>query len=413
MIYRSYMFMKWLVAATYFWFPSKKLECYGVTWTDGKSTTNEILYHVMKEAWIKVWIISTVSIDVWMGKESNHTKLTSVSHWTFQKLLRQAADNWLTHMVVEPSSHALYQWRVWPIKFKWVWFTNLTREHLDFHWTMDHYFATKLRLFREYASRDARGIIPAWFDYRDEAERRSRVGELLTFGYDNNADIRVDAITESPQLSFDMHLWDQVARVDTTMLWTFNADNMMIAAMLAMKAWVLWDACIEWLWSFPWLPGRQELVIGSTGVTAMIDFALTPDGLTTLYKAVRTMWYGKQIAVFGATWNRDKGKRPVMGRVAAEHCDLVVITEDENYHENGLDIMHAVYEGVAVGDREKIELVQDRTLAIRRGLELAQPGDVVIITGMANFTSRAMNEWTIPWNEREVIEECMKELGLL
>lgn len=403
-----------MVATIVFGFPSKNLECFGVTWTDGKSTTNEILYHLMKSSWYKVGIISTVSIDVGTGKDSNHTKLTSLSHWTFQKLLREAVKNWLTHMIVEPSSHALYQRRVRPIRFKWVWFTNLTREHLDFHWTIDHYFHTKFRLFREYAAQDSVWVIPAWFSFGKLAKKLSCVGELLAFWYDDSAAIRVDDLKETPQLSFTLHYWDKKVEIKTLTLWAFNADNMMIAVVLAMHAWVSREKCVLALETFPGLPWRQELVVASNGVTAMIDFALTPDGLTTLYKAVRSLWFNKQIAVFGATWNRDQGKRPLMWEVAVKYNDYVIITEDENYHEDGMTIMKAVEWGIDSDlHKEEYELVQDRESAIRRWLEIASSWDIVIITGMANFTSRAMNEWQIPRDERAVIEGCMRTLGIL
>ncbi len=147
----------------------------------------------------------------------------------------------------------------------------------------------------------------------------------------------------------------------------------------------------------------------------MIDFAVTPDALETVYGAARAMWYQRLIAVFGATGNRDQGKRPKMGAVAAQLCDIVIVTEDENYHEDGIEIMKQVEKGVewhVTSDKDFVyELVQDRTDAIRRGLELAESGDVVIVTGMANFTTRSMNEWSIPRNEKEVIQKQMRELG--
>ncbi len=271
-----------------------------------------------------------------------------------------------------------------------------------------------MRLFREYAARDSLWIIPSWFSFWDLAKKLSRVKELQTFWYDKSADIYVDSVTENPQLSFTMHYWDKAAPIDTLTLWAFNADNMMIAARLAMRAWATREQCVEWLTSFPWLPWRQELVVASNWVTAMIDFALTPDWLTTLYKAVRSLWFKKQIAVFGATWNRDQWKRPVMWEVATKYNDYVIVTEDENYHEDGMIIMKAVEWWIDQNlYKETYELVQDRTDAIRRGLEIAQPWDIVIITWMANFTSRAMNQWSIPRDEKEVIKNCMKELWIL
>jgi len=143
---------------------------------------------------------------------------------------------------------------------------------------------------------------------------------------------------------------------------------------------------------FPGLPGRQELVLSDDGITVMIDFALTPDALKTLYTAVRRMGYQRLIAVFGATGDRDQGKRPLMGKIATELCDSVVLTEDENYSEDGNKIIRQIEQGIDSAYHEKYCVVQDRTKAIEHAVSLANPGDIVIVTGMANFTTRAMNE---------------------
>lgn len=185
----------------------------------------------------------------------------------------------------------------------------------------------------------------------------------------------------------------------------------MIAAYLAHTQWMSIDQIASWIESCKWLPGRQEIVSTAEWVSAMIDFAVTPDALQTLYTATREMWYERLIAVFGGTGNRDQGKRPKMGAIAAEFADIAIITEDENYHEDGMEIMKQIEKGV-LRVWSNYEMVQDRAAAIRRWLELAQPGDIVIVTGMANYTSRAMNEWSVSWNEREVIIEQMKQLWL-
>ena len=147
------MFAKALIANLRYGFPSRGLICYGVTGTDGKSTTSAFLYHLLKSAGYQVGLISTVFIDIGDGQADNDSKLTSLPPSLLCKLLKQAKANGITHVIIEASSHALYQYRLWPIRFAGVGFTNLTREHLDFHWTMKHYFRTKLRLFREYARR--------------------------------------------------------------------------------------------------------------------------------------------------------------------------------------------------------------------------------------------------------------------
>ena len=195
--------------------------------------------------------------------------------------------------------------------------------------------------------------------------------------------------------------------MQTQLVGAFNLENMMIAAYLANQAGATSEQIVAGIRTFGGLPGRQQLVRADNGIVAMIDFALTPDALSTIYQSARAMGYSQVIAVFGATGERDQGKRPLMGQVATEICDRVIITEDENYSEDGLTIMHQVESGVA-GDH--YELIQDRRAAIRAGLERANPGDIVIVTGMANFTTRSMNEGKIPRFEHDVIVEEMKDL---
>ncbi len=364
----------------------------------------------MKNAWMKVGLISTVFIDIWDGLTDNETHMTSLDHKIFWKYIQEAENKGYTHMVIEVSSHALYQYRTRPLMFEWVGCTNITREHLDFHATMDHYVRSKAELYAR-TTPDALWVLPIDFAYTSDFSHDGL--ELMKFGYNDAADIWVQNIQENGELKFDLHTKQWTARINTRIVWAFNADNMMIAAVLAMRVWLDLEQVVSGLSSFEWLPGRQELVMTKEGVTGMIDFAVTPDGLKTLYMAVRKMGYQKIIAVFGATGNRDQGKRPKMGAIAAQTCDVVIITEDENYHEDGLKIMQAVADWIdhKITDT-KVELVQDRSQAIKRGLELAWPGDVVVVTWMANFTTRAMNEGDIPWNEREVIHEQMNILGL-
>ncbi len=387
--------------------PWSTLKCIGITWTDWKSTTSSCLYHVLKQAWYKVWIISTVYIDVWAWKQDNKTHLTSLWHMSFWKFIAQAEKNWLTHMIVEVSSHALFQHRVTPLSFVGIWWTNLTREHLDFHWTMDHYAKTKAEIFDK--------LLPAWVSIvpDDFAYMHLVPHQAATFSRTppHNASIYVDWLVQDPSLWFTLYLNEESIHIASPLVWSFNCDNMMISAYLASSLWLSLQEIGEWLVSFSWIPWRQELVKVKEWITAMIDFALTPDALETLYTAATWMWYRKIIAVFWATWNRDQWKRPLMWKVASDLCDIVLITEDENYDEEGREIMNAVAQWIWKECFAKVELIQDRAEAIHRWITLAWPWDVVIVTWMANFDSRCMNEWSIPWNEREVIESCFREAG--
>lgn len=408
-LYRWYMWWKALIANIFFWFPTKHILCLWITGTDGKSTTAEITYRILKQAWYKVWLLTTVSIDVGEGKQDNLTKLTTLSHRDFCRYMSLAKKHHLTHMVIEASSHALYQFRLRPVKFEAVGWTNLTHEHLDFHRTMDHYFRTKASLFTQTTS-SALGIYPEKFssDYKDYIQQKSSVKECICFGYDEQADIWVSDIVEDPYLSGILHYQNQDIQIQTRLLGQFNMDNIMIACAMTYYVGVSWEDIVPALVSFPGLAGRQEIVEWEDGITAMIDFALTPDALKTLYTDMGRLGYKRLIAVFGATGNRDKGKRPLMWAIATRLCDHTILTEDENYHEDGKTIITEIEAGIDVDKRDTYEIIQDRTEAIQYAINYANPWDMVIVTWMANFTSRAMNEWKIPWNERSVIEEAMK-----
>ena len=405
--------------------PGWSIRYIGITGTDGKSTTSGASYHILKSAGVRVGIISTVHIDVWAWLQDNISHMTSLDHKMFWSYIDQADHNGLTHMVIEVSSHALYQYRIWPLMFESVGVTNLTREHLDFHWTMEHYAQTKGELFGRLVN-GGLGILPQDFEYKKYFRKPSEMirQSLKTFGQNERADIFVSDIVQHPSLEFDLHIWWEQTHISSQLVWVFNTDNLMIAAQMTHHEWLSLDQIKQWIQSYKGLPGRQELVHTQEDITAMIDFAVTPDALSTVYSAAREMWYGRLIAIFGATGNRDQGKRPKMGAIVTQLCDIVIITEDENYHEDGMEIMKQVEEWVdgKASRREGEEtvqdkqlpvymLVQDRTEAIYRGLKLAQPGDVVIVTGMANYTTRSMNEWSISRNEKEVIETQMKRLG--
>ncbi len=416
--YRWYMKAKAIYAWKRFGCNVDGIAFLWVTWTDWKSTTSGAVYHILKQAWVRVGVLSTVFLDVWDGMEHNETHMTSQWHKDFRLLLCRAKKNWITHMVLEVSSHALYQSRIWPITFQSVWITNLTREHLDFHWTMEHYAATKAELFSLVVP-DWLSLLPSEFTWKSVFLQSINSSHVETFWSTKDSTIRVTNIIQHPELEFIIHYKWNSSQITSPLIWAFNCDNLMIACAMASHIWVPRERIVSWMNTYTGLPWRQQRIVTTSWVTAMIDFALTPDALKTLYTATREMWYSRLIAIFGATWNRDQWKRPKMGAIAAECCDVVLLTEDENYHEDGMDIMKAVEQWILDLDQARrrpgmtYELVQDRREAIARGLHLAQKWDIIIVTWMADFTSRSMNEWTIPWNEENIIREEMNTLWLV
>lgn len=436
-VYRCYMLSKALFSYYKHGKPGKHMSYIGVTGTDGKSTTSMCTYHILKNAGYKVWLLSTVFLDIWSWLIDNQTHLTSLSHnqfWAYVSLAEQA---WYTHMVVEVSSHALYQYRTRPLQFDAVGITNLTREHLDFHWTMKHYAQTKAELFarlKSWGSAFLPDVLPytqlyqkhrsswqEWKIFRSIAHGKTQDVSIEKSSQASDAYIYSDLIHEHPELEYDLHIWSDLVHISSSQIGRFNIDNMMLAAGLAQSVWCEMPDIHSWLDSFSGLPGRQELVtidIAGHKLTAMIDFAITPDALEILYTSTRQMWFSHLIAVFGATGDRDAGKRPEMWRVASMLCDEIIITQDENYSEDGMKIMQAIKSWIVHDSVCTYCLIQDRVEAIhiwiQRSLDIVEKNPdarpIVICTGMANFAYRQMGDEKQERSEKSVIEDGFKNI---
>lgn len=389
--------------------PGNNIKYIGITGTDGKSSSSYMTYHLLKSAGYRVGILSTVYIDIGDGILDNHSKLTSLSRGDFWWYIQQAEQHHLDYMIVEVSSHALYQYRTRPLQFDVVTCTNLSREHLDFHRTMEHYAQTKAELFARCLDIGL-AILPYWFSYASIFEQACTTKAIKYFGKDPAGDIHTQDITQDPLLACTLRRDDYHIAIQSKLIGVFNVDNMMIATLIADHYWCTPEQIKTGLEQYPGLPGRQELVLTTENISIMIDFALTPDALHTLYSAMQQAWYTRLIAVFGATGNRDQGKRPLMAQIACQDCDIVILTEDETYHEDGMAIIDAMVAGIP--DYENYIIIQDRTQAITQAIKIAQPWDLIMVTGMANFTTRAMQSWSIPRNERQTIETACVELGL-
>ncbi len=373
----------------------------------------------MKKAGFKVGIISTISIDVWNGKKNNTSKMTSLTHFKFNKYMAEAKKNWIEYMVVEPSSHALFQYRIRPSKFIAVGFTNLTHEHLDFHGTMDKYFDAKAELFYKHLWPNSIGVYPKNFHYKDRLKDVSKVTKLLSFSQDDEAGIYAENIEEKPEIQADISIRNTqeercrewLFHFKSQLIGRFNLDNILIAVAICRHIWISDQKIIQWLETAHNPAWRMDIIKSQENITVVVDFALTPHALTTLYKSFQNIDFSRQIAVFGATGSRDKKKRPLMWEIATRLNDFVVITEDENYEEEWKDIIKEIVSWIP-HNTQNYKVIQDRREAINFALKMAHPGDVILLTGMWNFTSRTMWDQKIPRNEKEIVQEEMKKLGI-
>jgi UDP-N-acetylmuramoyl-L-alanyl-D-glutamate--2,6-diaminopimelate ligase len=403
-----YHFLCAVVANIYFGFPSKKLTVIGVTGTNGKTTTTQMLGAILRKANIETAVAST--IDFWIGDEKriNTSKYTTTSAWKLQKFLREAVERKMTHAVIETSSHALDQYRVWGIRYEIAVITNVTREHLDYHKTMERYRRAKKRLFEmsTYAVVNTDMEAPEYF--AREHFKKERVTTYST------KDRTALVYARSIRLNFNRTEFEVGEEEYTLSLpGLFNVENALaalsVAGLLKIPTSIVRDALKE----LKGIPGRMECLESEEGVDIIIDYAVTPDAFTKLYDSVRPLKIPgtKIIHIFGACGERDRGKRPMLAAIASEYADVVILTNEDPYYEDGEQIINELEAGLTKTRSYEYFRIYDRREAITKGLAMAERGDIVLITGKGAETTMAIKDERIEWSERQIIEEVLASLG--
>ena len=396
-----------LVANVYFGFPSKQLIVVGVTGTNGKTTTTQMIGAVLRKAGKQTAVAST--IDFWMGDEQriNTSKFTTTSAWKLQKFFHEAVAKGMTHAVIETSSHALDQSRVWGTRYEIAVITNVTREHLDYHKTMEDYRLAKKKLFdiSHYAVVNADMEGPEYF-----AQAHMKKGRAVIYSTKNsNADLCAKGI----RLNFnktEFRVGDEEYILHVPGI--FNIENALAAIAVGKLLQVETGLIQEALRELAGIPGRMECLESKEGVDIIIDYAVTPDAFTKLYDSVRPLKIpGTQIIhVFGACGERDRGKRSMLAAIASEYADTIILTNEDPYYEDGEQILNDIEAGLGKTRKYTYFRIYDRREAITKALKLAERGDIVLITGKGAETSMAIGGKYIPWSERQIIEEELQKL---
>jgi UDP-N-acetylmuramoyl-L-alanyl-D-glutamate--2,6-diaminopimelate ligase len=393
-----------VAAAAAFGEPAARLTLVGVTGTNGKTTTVSMLRHLLDRPDAPCASIGTIGVLVGSAGEPlpGGAGLTTPGPVELQRLLRRLVDRGVRAVAMEVSSHALDQRRVEGITFDAAVFTNLTRDHLDYHETMEAYRAAKLRLVEHLGARGTAVVNaddPAWAPL-DGAAR------TVTFSTrDADADVVVRDARFGPAGSeATLVIAGDAATLRLPLIGDFNVDNAAGAAAAAWALGVSIGEIAERLASLPQVPGRLELLHDAPAV--LRDYSHTPDSLERALSAVRPFARGRVIVVFGAGGDRDRGKRPEMGRIAEAGADHVILTSDNPRTEDPERILDDIEGGMARRDHERIE---DRRAAIARALEIAEPGDVVLLAGKGHETYQIRGTTSHPFDEREIVQELLAE----
>jgi UDP-N-acetylmuramoyl-L-alanyl-D-glutamate--2,6-diaminopimelate ligase len=383
--------------------PWYELTLIGVTGTNGKTTTAALLRHLLGRREPTAYIGTLGALDAGGAVVPGTEGLTTPGPIDAARWLRIFRDQGVEAVAMEVSSHALDQGRMAAARFDAALFTNLTRDHLDYHGDMEAYRAAKLRLL-ELLKPGAAAVVnaddPAWEDLT------SPTGRVVRFGIDRPAEIRAEGVRAARDgMDWTLQTPDGSAEVKLPLFGTFNVSNALgAAAVLWSLGWPA-DEIAAGLASLPQVPGRLERVPTSAGSgTVLLDYAHTPDALERALAAVRPLVAGRLIVVFGAGGDRDIGKRPEMGRIAAEHADLAVVTSDNPRTEDPERIIDQIEAGMGAAPRRRIS---DRREAIRFALEQAGEDDVVLLAGKGHETYQIIGTEKRHFDEREVVREIL------
>ncbi len=394
------------MACNFFEKPARKLKLIGITGTNGKTTTANLVYRSLRMQGKNAGLIST--IGNFIGDQKLETTHTTPDAITLNSLLNHMVEEHCEYAVMEVSSHAISQNRIAGLTFHVAVFTNLTHDHLDYHGNFDEYLAAKKKLFDGLERKSI-----ALYNVDDKNGKvmvqNCRAG-LKSFGLHTLADVN-GKIVES-------HFNGMQMKIDRTEVWTrftgeFNAYNLLACYATCRILGFEKTKSLEILSDLLPVPGRFEIITSDNGVIAVVDYAHTPDALENVLGTINKIRKKNQqiITVVGAGGDRDKTKRPAMGSVAATASDKLILTSDNPRNENPNDIIQDMLEGIQKNQRRKVVSIQDRKEAIRMASLLAGREDVILIAGKGHETYQEIKGVKYPFDDREVIRELFEMKG--
>lgn len=388
-----------------------------ITWTNGKTTTTNIVARWLKEAGKKVFMFSTVNYFIGDTEYRNDTKMTSPDPFLLQRLLKQAKAEWCEIAVIETSSHAILMNRVWGIEYDIVVLTNITQDHLDLHRSMGNYVKTKLKLFHNLIwSRRKSGvkktaIINLESEYKDLFLNET-YDMLTTYGFDYNANLKAENIENTYDgVHFDIKVPSGNIHINTKLRGRHNIYNILWAVWVFLSLWIKSKTIQKSISLIDCVPGRLEEVQNEEWFKIFIDYAHTPDALENVLQTLRSInGVNRIITVFGATGERDRTKRPIMWEVVSRLSDYVILTQDDDYGEPTQDIIKDVLPGIERKEWDNFWIIPDREVAIGTALLQALKDDVVLIAGKWDEHLMMTNLGPIEYNDKQVVLKFLTQM---
>ena len=415
-----------ILANIIYGFPSRRLHIIGVTGTDGKTTTVNMIASILRAGGFAASHLSTVNAQIGSKIYDTGLHTTTPSSFFLQRFLAKAAGAGCKYAVLEVTSHALDQYRTWGIRFETAVITNVSHEHLDYHKDLEEYMAAKGKLLRNVKN----AVLNADDQSFEYFLKLLRAKQLLTYGFSATTKIWADKIEETlTSANFTTHVLAETFPITLNLPGKFNVSNALAAIAASAVYDVPQSAIQKGLMGIKGIKGRLEFVISpqphpnplltkerekgeaGEGVKTMVDFAHTPNAIEKLMQFLRPKVKGKIIHVFGCAGERDKTKRPLMGGFSDQYADLIVITREDNRSEPIEQICHEITLGISQKIFNETYFIKpDRREAIRFALSRASAGDLVVVTGKGHEQSLNIDGQEIPWDDRAVVREELEKV---
>ena len=397
------------LAASFYGFPARRLKLAGVTGTNGKTTTTFLIKHICDKASLRCGLIGTVRYEI--GERVLPAIRTTPESADLQELLAQIVNAGGKAAAMEVSSHALAQERTRGLEWDVAVFTNLTQDHLDFHSTMENYFESKLKLFTQLAGQrhKRKPVAVVNIDDRYGEKLLTRIDKkisVVTYGLSARADFRASNYrAEFGATSYQLDARGKSYLVRVPLIGRFNVANSLAALAASNALGVSLREAILSLSKSPQVPGRLEAVPAKRQFQVFVDYAHTPDALLNVLKTLRALLPRRLIVVFGCGGDRDRQKRPLMGEIVDQNADYAIVTSDNPRKEDPDAIIAEVEKGFRSDHYEKIV---DRTAAITRAIELAQPRDLVLIAGKGHENYQEFADHTVPFDDMQLARRALE-----
>jgi len=389
------------LASEFYGRPSEKIKVIGITGTNGKTTISYLIEAVLKETHLNPGVVGTVNYR--FKDKALAAKNTTPGPIEIQSLLAQMVNEHLEYVIMEVSSHALDQERTAGINFHSAIFTNLTQDHLDYHVSLENYFQVKAGLFKNLES-DSFCVINNDDAYGRRLKKLTSA-EVITYGIDTHADVVARYIKlDISQTEFEVKTDKVQVNLRTQLIGNHNVYNLLACIAWAIKEGLELPVIKSAIEKFSFVPGRLERIDSRADFAVFVDYAHTEDALSNVLGFLRQIASGRIIVVFGCGGERDKTKRPKMGKVVSELADYAIITNDNPRSEDPDEIIAAIRNGIA---KNNYCVILDRREAIVQALSIAKSGDIVLIAGKGHEDYQILKDKTIHFDDREVTRECL------